>query len=76
MLWCESARCRQRIAPTYRRLAEEYAGTDAVIVASLDGDQHAVLAEKLGVTAFPIIKWFGRVRAVAAPGAWLAMPPR
>ena len=59
----------QRISHMYRRLAEEYAGTDAVIIASLDGDRHAVLAEKLGVTAFPIIKWFGRVRDSTLPCA-------
>ena len=64
------------------RLAERYTGTDAVVIASVDADQHPEMADKYQVNTYPTLRLFLQVRcpsfalrAVVRPHplAWLRL---
>merc|ERR1712046_284826 len=53
--WC--GHCKE-FAPVYEKIAENYQGNDAVVVAKLDSEAHAVFAKMYKVTSYPTIKIF------------------
>ncbi|CAN6349770.1 unnamed protein product [Urochloa humidicola] len=53
--WC--GHCKH-LAPVYEKLASVFKQDDGVVIANLDADKHADLAEKYGVSGFPTLKFF------------------
>merc|ERR1711871_948761 len=53
--WC--GHCKE-FAPIYEKIAEQYAGSESVVVAKLDSEAHAVFAKMYKVTSYPTIKIF------------------
>merc|ERR1711937_249894 len=53
--WC--GHCKE-FAPVYDNIAKEYEGNDAIVVAKLDSEAHAVFAKMYKVTSFPTLKIF------------------
>ena len=48
----------KKLAPIYEELAEGYATSKTVNIASVDGDEHKDLSVKYGIQGFPTIKYF------------------
>lgn len=55
--WC--GHCKL-LAPIYAQVAEAYASTDKILIASVDVDKYPELGKKFGIKGFPTIKWFGK----------------
>merc|ERR1711934_501919 len=53
--WC--GHCKE-FAPVYENIADNYQANDAVVVAKLDSEAHAVFAKMYKVTSYPTIKIF------------------
>lgn len=53
--WC--GHC-VRMAPVWEELAKAHAGSQDVVIAELDADQHGEVSGKYGVRGFPTIKLF------------------
>ncbi|RCV35791.1 hypothetical protein SETIT_7G268600v2 [Setaria italica] len=53
--WC--GHCKH-LAPVYEKLASVFKQDEGVVIANLDADKHADLAEKYGVSGFPTLKFF------------------
>ncbi|KAI8814042.1 disulfide isomerase-like 2-1-like protein [Cladochytrium replicatum] len=53
--WC--GHCKS-LAPTYDELGGLFAGSDKVVIAKVDADQHKTLGSRFDVKGFPTIKWF------------------
>ncbi len=57
--WC--GHCKKMV-PDYEKAAESLLGEAGVVIAKLDADKHRELGEKYGVTGFPTLKFFPKVR--------------
>merc|ERR1712046_140560 len=53
--WC--GHCKE-FAPVYEKIGQHYQGNDAVVIAKLDSEAHAVFAKMYKVTSYPTIKIF------------------
>lgn len=49
------------LAPTWEELADAFAKTPSVVIASVDADAHKSLGGRFGVTGFPTLKYFPKV---------------
>merc|ERR1711939_379379 len=53
--WC--GHCKE-FAPTYEKIAAHYQDNEAIVVAKLDAEAHAVFSKMYKVTSFPTVKLF------------------
>lgn len=53
--WC--GHCK-KLAPDYEIIADSFAGSKEVVVASVDADAHKDLGGRFDVHGFPTLKWF------------------
>ena len=53
--WC--GHCKN-LAPTYKALADVFAGDDNVAIVAVDATAHRDVASEYGVSGYPTLKWF------------------
>jgi len=53
--WC--GHCK-KLAPEYEIVADAFAKTASIVIASVDADAHSTLGSRFGVTGFPTLKYF------------------
>ncbi len=53
--WC--GHCKN-LAPTYKKLADAFAGEESVAIVAVDATENRATAEAYGVKGYPTLKWF------------------
>ena len=53
--WC--GHCKS-LAPTYKKLADAFAGEEDVAIVAVDATENRATAEAYGVKGYPTLKWF------------------